>query len=322
MRQPHSLPSLSSTKPRSLQQFFTLGFSIVFLVSLFCFLSAPAYGAQKHGCAPDTPPPVPGATPAPGIPGSIRINEVLSQPGTGWNCSDPPNVFSQQTDAWIELYNTQSSPLNLYAAHAELSFDNGTTWHYLAFGSAIAANKFLVVFPEENTQTPDSAWTTITLAMNSTIIDQATIPQLQPDQSYARVPDGANTWQLVGHPTIDASNNTSGQPITPTPTRTPKATKTPGGKTGSNKSGGANTNAPISTGTQPAWNKVQVPSNPEAPVTTPAANTTTRLLYQPQVTSATTGNAQTDWWHNLLLSVFLLLLVGALLWCWRLFRTP
>jgi hypothetical protein len=88
------------------------------------------------------------------------------------------------------------------------------------------------------------------------------------------MPDGGDTWQVADAPTIDTSNV---PPIpTPTPTRTPKPSSV---KTDSQKSStqgkagtlnGATTdtsNEP--TGTQPAWNTLNVPTT-----TSPVPGTT------------------------------------------------
>lgn len=302
------------------------GLSILVLLSSLFLLASPVHGAQRHGCAPGTPPPVSG-TPitAPSTPGSIVINEVLSQPNSTWNCSELPGVFSVAKDSWIELYNTQNQAFNLYAAHAEISLDGGSTWYYLPFGSAIDAKRFLVVYPEEDHLAASLQWT-IVLAIGSTVVDQAIVPALEPDQSYARTQDGSGSWQFVGLPTIDASNNGSDQPPTPTPTplqtQTPqplptvKPTRTPGGSTVG--SGGAST--PGTSGTQPAWSGVQFPPGSTPAPAAGVSSTSPPSQAQPD-TVAVQNNAQGNWLVVVVVTSSLLLL-GALLWCWRLFRAP
>jgi len=77
-----------------------------------------SFASTGHNCAPAIPPPVPGALVNPAAtPGTLFINEVLLQPHSIWNCSETGGYFSTR-DAWIELYNPQNQPLNLYAAHA------------------------------------------------------------------------------------------------------------------------------------------------------------------------------------------------------------
>ncbi|MGH2482507.1 MAG: hypothetical protein ACRDHW_22910, partial [Ktedonobacteraceae bacterium] len=133
-------------------------------------------------------------------------------------------------DSWIELYNPLSQALDLYASRAEISVDGGTNWYQLPFGSAMAPGTFLVVFLLKYYPTqPPPAWNVVLmLASTNTMIDQVNIPIILSDQSYARVPDGSANWQTVGAPTIAASNNASGQPVTATSTKAPHPTKTPG----------------------------------------------------------------------------------------------
>lgn len=274
-------------------------------------LAAPTISAQTHKCASDVPPPVANPVPAQALPGFVLINEALSQPASNWNCSEPPGVFSQIKDSWIELYNPQNQAVDLYAAHARLSLNGGSTSALLPFGSAIAAGGFLVIFPLENQVTaPPASWN-ITLNIDGIIVDQAALPLLQPDQSYARVPDGATVWLYAGNPTIDASNNSTNQPPTSTPTKTPKATKTPGSSA---------TTQPISSGTQPAWSQVQFPSDP-APPPTATANLSPLPSDQPQNTPPPQSN-NSNGGGIALIVLFSLLLLGALAWCWRLFHAP
>jgi hypothetical protein len=313
-------------------RWFSLVFATFLIVASLLFAVMPVHDAQAqtHTCAPDPPALLPGnPAPAPAMPGSIMINEVLNLPHTTWNCSEPPGVYSQQKDTWIELYNTQNQPLDLYAAHAQFSLDGGQTWVLVPYGSQIAANDFLVIFPLAHGQSLPSAPTwAVMLEINGTIIDQASIPTLQVNQSYARIPDGSSNWELVGQPTIDATNDNSNQPVTPTPTKTPKPTRTPTPtKTPKSSAGGSTggSSAPTSFGTQPAWGGVQFPNGAPPTLTGTASSTqSTQLLAQSQEQNAQTsqGNGQNSWWQSIALVLLGLLLLTVLVCCWRLFRTP
>ena len=311
--------SLVHTRSQQCVRWLSLSFA-VFMLSLGLFgLTAPALGAQKHGCAPDAPPSIASPVPAQALPGEILINEALSQPRSSWNCSEPNGVFSAPKDSWIELYNPQSQPLDLYAVHAQISLNGGSTNTLLPFGSAIAPQGFLVIFPLEHQTVASPASWNIILSIDGIVIDQAAIPPLQPDQSYARVPDGTTTWLYAGNPTIDASNNATGQPIVPTPTKTPKATKTPVATV----TGQPNVPVqPASSGTQPAWGQVQFPLDPTptSDITT-TADPSTQLLSQSQNAPTSTNNGLNGGTIALIVC-FALLLLAALLWCWRLFRAP
>jgi hypothetical protein len=313
-------------------RWFSLVVATFLIVASLLFAVMPVHGAQMQTptCAPDPPASLPGnPAPAPAIPGSIMINEVLNVPHTTWNCSEPPGTYSVTEDTWIELYNTQNQPLDLYAAHAQLSFDGGRTWVLVPFGSQITANGFLVIFPLGHGQSLPAApaWA-VMLEINGTIIDQASIPTLQADQSYARIPDGSSNWELVGQPTIDATNDNSNQPVTPTPTKTPKPTRTPTPTKTPKPSAGGSTggsSAPTSFGTQPAWGGVQFPNGAPPTLTGTASSTQSAQFLaqsQEQNAQASQGDGQNSWWQSIALVLLGLLLLTVLVCCWRLFRTP
>ncbi len=325
-----------SSQPQLRMLSLALAIVVSLLSSSLALLNLPAYATHPqatvagHGCAPNTPPPVAGTPiPPPSTPGSVWINEVLSNPKTNWNCADPPNSVSASMDSWIELYNPQSQALDLYAVHTEISLDGGSNWYLLPFGSAIAAGGFLVVFPlEGNSVAPPPAWNVVlAFASTNSIVDQANTPLLLPDQSYARVPDGSANWQLVGAPTIDASNNASGQPVTATPTKIPRATNTPkptkvpkpgrGSGPGSSSAGGAGGDQPGNSGTQPAGNQLQLPSSVTTSSTTPGTGTMSLAGQGPP----SAPNTPLDVWHIVLLVALFLLFGSMLAGCWRLFRS-
>jgi hypothetical protein len=293
---------------------------------MLCFslllLAPPAQGASTHECAPDTPSPLP-VTPV--VPqakaGIIQINEVLSNPASAWNCSDTTGTVSPTANSWVELYNPQSEPFNLYPTHTQISLDNGANWYQLPFGTSIAANGFLVLFPEEKVPTP-SAWD-ILLTMGNTLIDALQPPALLPDQSYARIPNGATTWSISDQPTIGASNAAASQAtpsaMVPTPKSTPTGQPVPPG----NSPGDGSVNNAPGVGTQPVWGSVQLPAG-ATPSPTPGAQDTAassapllsqQLQSQPQ-NSGLTG------WHIAGICALALLLLASLVYCWRLFHAP
>lgn len=311
--------SLASIRSQQCIRWLSLSIAALLLFFSLFALTSPVSGAQQHGCAPDAPPPVASPAPAQALPGEVLINEILSQPKSRWNCSESSGVFSAATDSWIELYNPQTQPLDLYAARAELSLNGGSTSTLLPFGSAIAPQSFLVIFPLEHQAVASPASWNIILSIDSIIIDQVAVPQLQQDQSYARVPDGSTTWLYAGNPTIDSSNNSTDQPITPTPTKTPAGTKTPVSTATAQAQA---TIQPASVGTQPAWGQVQFPSDPTpTPSTITATDPSTQLLSQPQGPPVAANNGPGGGAIALII-FFVLLLLGALFWCWRLFRAP
>lgn len=308
---------------------FSLALAALICCLGLCGISVPLAGAQgqarnasAHGCAPDVPPAVANTIPAQALPGSVLINEVLLQPKSNWNCSEPSTVFSQANDAWIELYNPQRQNLDLYAAHAQLSLNGGSSSMYFPFGASIAAGGFLVVFPlEKQTAPPPASWN-ILLSIGGVTIDQAVLPALQPDQSYARVPDGSTTWLYAGSPTIDASNNNIGQ--LQTPTSPPGATPTRGvtATVARSSTGAGSSNQPASSGTQPPWNQISFPLTPSPTLTNTETSAPATREENPPSDPPTPQSNGPNGWSIAFIAFLSLALLCTLVGGWRLTRTP
>jgi hypothetical protein len=274
-------------------------------------ISAPAYAsAPKHGCAPTTPPPVPGSpvTP-PATPGIVVINEILNNPHSNWNCAEPAGSFSLTTDSWVELYNPQNQPFNLYAARAGLDDGPNTPTFHFPFGAAIAARGFFVVFPDSYSGMLN-AGNNLRLTFGGTAIDQVSAPTLPADNSYARIPDGSANWQITNQPTIDASNLPSTQAA---PTSTPVTTKT-SGSSGNGSTGSGNTTSTLVTGKQPTWEKLQLPDTNSASTPTPNS---------PPAASPAISPASSSWDmpRRIILTVLVVAFALSLFWCWKVFSS-
>ena len=271
-------------------------------------ISAPAYASTPaHGCAPTTPPPVSGSlvTP-PATPGIVVINEVLNNPDSTWNCAEPAGSFALTTDSWVELYNPQNQPFNLYAARA--SFDDGPgspTFHF-PFGAAIAARGYFVVFPDTYSGTLNGG-NNLRLTFSGITIDQVSVPTPPADNTYARIPDGSANWQITNNATIDASNLAS-TPVTSTPVTT-KTT----GSSGSGSGGSGNPTPTHVTGKQPGWGKLQLPAANSA---TPTSNST--LVASPAHSPAASA---WDVPRRILLTVLVVALALSLFWCWKVYSS-
>lgn len=283
---------------------------VILLVSITVplFTSTNTTYATGHGCAQPVPPGIPGnPSPAPAASGIIVINEVLLTPHSTWNCSENGAYFTT-TDSWIELYNTQNQPYNLYAAHAEIADNTNTSSYTMPFGTSIAAHGYLVLFPYTDALFKETTTPTLKLIVNNVVVDQIAVPLLGPDQSYARTSDAAATWQISNLPTIDASNTSM---LTPTPTQ-----RGSGSGSGSG-SGGVITPTPNPTkvlvsGKQPQWSTMQFPAT--------ATATAVTLLQSPSSTSATISNAGLDTPRRILLTILVIALAITLFWCWWLFK--
>lgn len=274
-----------------------------------------AFAATGHNCAPPIPPPVSGTLlQPPAIHGLVFINEVLEAPHSTWNCSEL-GTYTPVTDTWVEIYNSQNSPFDLYGVHTSLDSGPKTQPFYFPVGSAIPPNGYLVIFPRTSSYFSSTETTTLRLLINNIPVDQVTIPSLGLDQSYARIPDGSSTWQICSSPTIDASNRILQATATPThnPTRTSTSTtrQQGGGTYGNTTTGGSNSTQPVD-GVQPTWSTLSLPT------TESVATTSTLPLSTTSPTTQT--NDSTDLYRKAGLTLLLLALAGALFWCWRLFK--
>lgn len=293
----------------------SLAFGCLLLTFLLSMTTFYAQAATKHPCAPQTPPTLPGTPlPVPATTGILFINEVLTIPATVWNCSNTTGKASISTDTWVELYNSQSQPYNLYAAHTTFDSGPGTNNYYFPFGASIAAKGFLVLFPYLDPQFQQTATSTLRILIAGVVADQITLPSLGQDQSYARVPDGSTKWQISSTPTIGTTNTV----ISTTPTHTPTSStrRTSGSSSSSNgsshSSSGSSSSSPHSGGVQPTWTALQLPTSEALPPT---------LASTPSTTAQPASTLDLYWKIGLTLLI-IALAGGALFWCWRLFRTP
>jgi len=288
-----------------LRFFLALFLAMFILISHFSTLISHALPVGIHGCAPLIPPSVAGSPlPASAIPGKFLINEVLSLPGSRWNCSELLNTYSITSDSWVELYNPQSQPYNLYAAHASFEIGSSTMPFYLPLGSVIAPHGYLVLFPSMFSGTVIN--TNVRLLIGGVIIDQINIPSLPVDQSYARIPDSSNLWQITNSPTIDASNNMP----QPGPSASPTISSPNQGPTSSGYA--TSTPAPI-LGTQTVWSSLQFPT----PVVIATPVTKPMLAYPSPLSSPVNDGWDTP--HRILITTLIVVLALMLFWCWRLF---
>src|SRR5437764_1971944 len=206
----------------------------------------------------------PPAIPNPPTPGLVVINEILTFPRSQCNCTSPNNDTFNRKNAWVEIYNPQDEPLDLY--HASIDQGPNTDSYILPFGSIIAAHGFLVIFPFWYPQS--SAYTQISsvrlLFTPQIVIDQVSIPPLASETSYARIPDGSPNWQVTATPTIASSNQpltgtgqTGGDTSTHNQKTKQKSTKTHSGSVSSDEASTDTSNP----GVQPTWSVLHLPSS-------------------------------------------------------------
>lgn len=305
---------------------YTRRFLVIVCICLLVLSTAVAsvFSAVKHGCASSTPPPVAGTLTQPEATAHVvLLNEVLSNPGSIWNCSEA-GTKSAVNEGWVELYNPQQQALDLYTVHSSLDSGPNTTPFYLPLGAAIAAHGFLIVFPPVSIfaqLTSAAGSSSLRLLISGTLVDQVTLTPLVSDTSYVRIPDGGNTWQVANIPTIDASN-VSPSP-TPKPTHTPKqpsSVKMNSKKSSTQKSIGTLDNEAASdtsirpVGTQSAhlaWNALSVPTA----ISSASATTTQSAISNSAPQATDTG----DLARKVLLTSLAAALVLGLLWSSRFF---
>jgi hypothetical protein len=151
------------------------------------------------------------------------------------------------------------------------------------------------------------------------VINQVTVPQLAPDQSYARTTDGASNWQVISSPTIDSSNSSTSQ-ATPTlsghngPGVTPESKN---GASGTPPGNSFNNTKSLVNGVQPQWNNLQLPTT-----VTPTAATNTDQPTVPATVAPASNISNVP--RQIILTVLLILLTLVILWYWRIYykRSP
>lgn len=281
-----------------------VGFSLLCLcvLSMGVFHLPALASTSGHGCASPVPPGIPGSpAPAPAASGVIVFNEVLLAPHSTWNCSENSGTYFTASDAWIEFYNTQNEPYNLYTAHALLDSGPNTNQYYFPFGASIAAHGYLVIFPYLNNSVFDMTSTpTFRLVISNVVIDQVTVPALGPDQSYARTSDGGPSWEITSTPTIDASNTSLITPTAGTLPGTPSATQV---------------TQVIASGTQPTWKKMLMPMPTSQLVL--AASTATAPTTPPQANSAAPTTSSISITQQIILTALIIALGITMYAGWR-----
>jgi hypothetical protein len=270
-------------------------------------------------------------------------------PNANWNCSDT-GPASLANDTWVEIYNSQDVAYNLDNVQAALDHGAGTNPFYFPVHSAIAPHSFLVVFPRTQVNFFNSETSRIRLLISGIAVDTVILPttNMAIDTSYARVPDGGDTWQILNVPTIGASNPTLQTALssttattmisrTPTPkaSPTPRPTPTPHtskkGRSGESSQQDGSTTASggavqtgsdsfvLVDGTQPAWNKLPMPGSTSS---SPTATTNTDNASANETLPASDDGSENHTIRNIEMTVLAILLAGSLLWCWKLFIAP
>jgi len=144
----------------------------------------------------------------------IIINELLAK-NNSTNTDD-----SGEYDDWVELYNPTSQDIFLSGMYLTDSPKNLTKWQFPFGGVAIAANGFLLVWCDIDTDQMgihsnfkldgDGEFIALVASDGATIIDSLSFGAQSIDISYGRNPNGENSWQYFSEPTPGFSNSTTG----------------------------------------------------------------------------------------------------------------
>ena len=141
----------------------------------------------------------------------LVINEVMA--------SNAGVVMSPATnfDSWIELYNPNTTAINLAGMHLSNNPDNLTCWKMPSNMGSVPAKGFKVVWlgadDIKSAQAPfklDCDGGTICLSnKNGQLITSVEYPAAMSRTAWARTTDGGDTWGWTATPTPGATNTTS-----------------------------------------------------------------------------------------------------------------
>lgn len=310
----------------------TIVLSILFLVlgvTIFCVTRVNAnilVSEPLHPClATNTPTPTGTPVWLPAANHTLLINEVLLHTGKqSYQCN------SNTVYPWIELYNPQDQPVSFVQGSIVYSDQTDSQNLVITPANPIPAHGFYVFFFEkiEKASTLNDA-TTISLNIRGQVMDTVSLPPLTTDQSYIRMPDGSNQWQITNYPTIGGQNS-----LTPTQqsTQTSTATKTPTavpsktvistqmpykqstGQASPIRQGTGTHIAPYSQ-VQPSWQTLHFPTSSHGSTNVSPSQPTLPIVPSQNRTVTT----QQDIPKKVIQSLLICILFGLLRWSYRLF---
>jgi spore coat protein CotH len=139
--------------------------------------------------------------------GNVLINEVLaSNSNYGHDSND-------ESDDWIELYNTTNTGIDLSGLYLSDDPLNKMKWSF-PIGTAINANDYLIIWADNDIEQSglhtnfklSSLGDNIILSNGAISFDQIVLGPQTTDISYSRCPDGGVNF-IFGIPTFNASNS-------------------------------------------------------------------------------------------------------------------
>jgi hypothetical protein len=312
------------------------GTCIIYLALSVTFLYANATQASTPGtkspvsCAFATPTYTPNPvtlTPTPDPNLHFYINEVMFTYTNSTKFQCMQKITKALQVLWIEFYNPGPQPLetNRFILSIQHAGDSQSQYE---FGMVLPGKGFVVDFiPYNLTKNNDKPAQITVETVAHRAIDTVTFPSLTgtpllaTGNSYARIPDGSNSWQTTNQPTLGSVNMAS---KTKTSKKQSSNTKLTSTKSKASKTLHPDTTAADTTDTtdtaatqltQPHWQTLRFPH------VTPPQSTQTRVSRSNNNhhIPPNTTNSATTLPGKLLLTVLLLALFAALQWSWRLF---
>ena len=149
------------------------------------------------------------------LPAQVVINE--------YSCANWRQFydFYQETEDWIELYNSSGTSINISGYHLSDNENNPTKWTFPT-NTIIPAQGFLLLWcsgrdvkdPDgmlhtnfKLTQTKNNPEFLVFAAPGGNILQEIEIVKTQTHHSRVRFPDGSNEWRIGLEPTPGSSNN-------------------------------------------------------------------------------------------------------------------
>lgn len=158
---------------------------------------------------------------------NIVINEVcLGNAGQNGNLTDVKAVYDKKGETvtelcdWIELYNPTSTAVDVTGYQLKKTDLDQTTKTEAINGTAVVPSKgYLVIYCNKNlddTMVSSKPYIKMNMSGNgldldfqtsgSVSVDNITVPSLDDDTTYSRIPDGSDTCKVT-YPTARTSNN-------------------------------------------------------------------------------------------------------------------
>lgn len=158
---------------------------------------------------------------------NIVINEIcLGNAGQNGNLTDVKAVYDKKGETvtelcdWIELYNPTSTAVDVTGYQLKKTDLDQTTKTETISGTAVVPSKgYLVIYCNKNlddTMVSSKPYIKMNMSGNgldldfqtagSVSVDNITVPSLDDDTTYSRIPDGSDTCKVT-YPTARTSNN-------------------------------------------------------------------------------------------------------------------